>query len=319
MHRTKKLQEALEIAIAFEEGRKTPKSYGTQNTDTPKTSVKSEPIFAVERTNQRECFRCGESSFTMEHIKMCKAANYKCKHCKIVGHMETCCNKKFLQRYKEMMKRLKARDNQMRRVNCIDEEESEVESSDEEEQLVLRVDGKGHKTFYTEGQICGKWFKAIIDTGSPVSIFTKRDLQQTIGERKVVVRDMIQHEHYVDYNKRPLKLLGYQFVWLEVAGVTVSEARVLVAPKSGKSIVGPDWLIALRYQIKQPIESGECERTTQAVNGYQSVNNIKCERNTQAKKCNRSVYSVNPEEKISPEVHNFIGEFPKLFIKEKAV
>ena len=56
--------------------------------------------------------------------------------------METCCNKKFPQRHKEMMKRLKARDNQMRRVNYVDEDESEEETSDEEEQLVLRVDGK---------------------------------------------------------------------------------------------------------------------------------------------------------------------------------
>ena len=167
--------------------------------------------------------------------------------------------------------------------------------------------------------MCGKWFKVIIDTGSPVSIFTKRDLQQIIGERKVVVRDMIEDEHYVDYNKRPLKLLGYQFVRLEVAGVTVSKARVLVAPNSLKSITGRDWLIALRYQIKQPIESGEYERTTQAVNNDKSLNDIKGERITQRKNCNESVNSPNPEEKISPEVQQFIGEFPKLFKRRGSV
>ena len=105
---------------------------------------------------------------------------------------------------------------------------------------MLRVDEKGHKPFYKEGQMCGKRFKALFDTGSPVSIFTKRDLQQTIDERKVVVRDMIENEHYVDYNKRPLKLLGHQFVRLEVAGVTVSKARVLVGPNSCKLLVGRD-------------------------------------------------------------------------------
>ena len=308
----KEPEQALEFAIAFEEGIKRQKSYGI-TAETSKTSVKSEPIFAEERSNQRECFRCGESNFTMEHIKNCKAANYKCKHCKIVAHLETCCNRKFPQRHKEMMKRLKSRDNQMRRVNYIDEEESEEEeSSHEEEQLVLRVDGKGHKPFYMEGLMCGKRFKAIIDTGSPVSIFTERDLQQIIGERKVVVRDMIEDEHYVDYNKRPLKLLGYQFVRLEVAGVTVSKARVLVAPNSGKSIVGRDWLIALRYQIKQPTESGECERINQAVISDQSVNNIKCERTTQVENCDKPINSANPEEKISPEVQQFIEEFPNL-------
>ena len=60
---------------------------------------------------------------------------------------------------------------------------------------------------------------------------------------------MIEHERYVDNNEKPLNLRGYYFVRLEVAGVTVSKARVLVAPNSGKSIVGRDWLVALRYKI----------------------------------------------------------------------
>ena len=94
--------------------------------------------------------------------------------------------------------------------------------------------------------MCGNYFKAIIDTGSPGSIFTKRDLQKIVGDRKVVIRDMIPGERFIDYNKKPLNLLGYQIVRLEVAGVTVSKARVLVAPNSGKSIVGRDWVVALR-------------------------------------------------------------------------
>ena len=43
---------------------------------------------------------------------------------------------------------------------------------------------------------------------------------------------MIPGERYIDYNKKPLNLFGYQFVRLEVAGVTVSKARVLVASNS---------------------------------------------------------------------------------------
>ena len=89
--------------------------------------------------------------------------------------METSCNRKLPQRQRQMMRRLKARDDQVRSIT--DDEESEVESSNKEEQLVLRVDGKGHKPFYMKGQMCGKWFKAIIDTGSPVLIFTNRNLQ----------------------------------------------------------------------------------------------------------------------------------------------
>ena len=72
------------------------------------------------------------------------------------------------------MSRLKKENPQsMRRVNYIEESEDEDESEDEE-QLVLRVDGEVSKPFYMEGMMCGNYFEAIIDTGSLVSIFTKR-------------------------------------------------------------------------------------------------------------------------------------------------
>ena len=120
-----------------------------------------------------------------------------------------------------MMNRLKKKENSQstRRVNYIEESEDEDESVPDAEQLVLRVDGEGSKPFYMKGMMLGNYFKAIIDTGSLVSIFTKRDLQKTEGERKVVIGDMIENERYVDYNRKPLELLGYQFVRLEVAGV----------------------------------------------------------------------------------------------------
>ena len=213
-------------------------------------------------------------------------------------HLEKCCYKKFPQRQKEMSQRLKSRSNNfqgMRRVNYIDEESEEEESDSIEEQSVLQMDGNGSKPFYMEGTMCGNSFKAIIDTGSLVSIFTKRDLTKIIGERKVVIRDMIDNEWYVDYNKRPLDLLGYQFVRLEVAGVTVSKARVLVAPNSAKSIIGPDWLIALRYKISQPIERGYCKVNTEVVNEAELINEI------------------SPEESVRPEVQQIMREFPDLF------
>ena len=182
----------------------------------------------------------------------------------------------------------------MRRVNYIEESDNST-TDDNEEQLVLQIDGKGSKTFFMEGTLCGIFFKAIIDTGSLVSVFTKRDLQKIIGERKVVIREMINNERYVDYNKRPLELLGYQIVRLEVVGVTVSKARVLVAPYSGKSIIGRDWLIALRYKISQPIERGECKV------------------NTKITGCAEAINEISPEEKISPEVQPKMQEFPELF------
>ena len=100
----------------------------------------------------------------------------------------------------------------MRSVNYIVESDGDEEDCEEdEEQLVLRVDGEGSKPFNMEGMMCDNYFKAIIDTGPPVSVFTKRSVQKNVGERKVVIRDMIGGERYVDYNRKPLKLLGFQF------------------------------------------------------------------------------------------------------------
>ena len=299
----KEPEQALEFALAYEEGIQRQKAYGTQAPESSKPAIKSEPVYAVEKTNPRECYRCGAGNFTMDHVNFCMATNHRCKFCQLMGHLEKCCNKKFPHRQKEMLKRLKSQDNKkgMRRVNYIEESDEESEDDEDEEQLVLRVDGDGCKPFYMEGTMCGNYFKAIIDTGSPVSIFTKSDLQKIVGPRKVVIRDMIAGEKYVDYNKKPLNLLGYQFVRLEVAGVTVSKARVLVAPNSGKSIVGRDWLVALRYKIKQPIERGEYKINKQSV------------------KCEESINEISPEKSLNPEVQQLVGEFPNLFKRKGRV
>ena len=78
--------------------------------------------------------------------------------------MENCCSKRFPHRHKEMMQRMKQRD-QMRRVNNIDEDDYEEQTDADEEQLVLRVDGKIRRPIYMEGLMCGKqkWMKLCDD------------------------------------------------------------------------------------------------------------------------------------------------------------
>ena len=96
-------------------------------------------------------------------------------------------------------------------------------------------------------------------------------------------------------------LLGYQFVPIDVAVVTVSKARVLVFPKSGKSKTGCDWPNTLRYKISQPI--GRCE----------------CKVNTKSTKCAEAVNDISPEKHISPEVKQVMLEFPNLFKRKVRV
>ena len=91
-------EQALEFAIAVEAGVKRQKSYGIQAAEPSTTVVKSEPVYAIEKTtNIRENFRSGELNFTPQHIENCVATNNQCKFCELVGHLKKCCNKKLPQ------------------------------------------------------------------------------------------------------------------------------------------------------------------------------------------------------------------------------
>ena len=112
-----------------------------------------------------------------------------------------------------------------------------------------------------------------------------------MGKRLVVVREKekIDNERYVDFSKKPLPLLGYMFVRLQVKAIRVLKARVLVAKKGTKPIVGRDWLTALQYKIVHATEESE--------------NPINCV----------SGEKVKPEVKLSAEVKQLKAEFPDLF------
>ena len=65
MYRTKGARSSPRIA--FKKGVKRQKAYGSHAPENAKPLVKSKPVYAIEKTNPRECYRCGEANFTMEH------------------------------------------------------------------------------------------------------------------------------------------------------------------------------------------------------------------------------------------------------------
>ena len=69
----------------------------------------------------------------------------------------------------------------MSRVNYV----SESEESDDDT-IVLLVNGTGAQPFTIEGLMCGKKFRAIMDTGSPASIFAVDELERIIGSSHVI-------------------------------------------------------------------------------------------------------------------------------------
>ena len=67
--------DAFQFAIVFEDGLKRQKTYGyiSQEAIVKKTVC----VISGNRQNNRECWRCGAGKFTLDHVKICKAADAK--------------------------------------------------------------------------------------------------------------------------------------------------------------------------------------------------------------------------------------------------
>ena len=96
-----------------------------------------------------------------------------------------------------MQQRMKNKLKEIKRINYVSEDEEKLD----DDEMVLQVNGEGTNAFIIEGLLCGNNFKAIIDTGSPVSISPINKLQRIVGKRRVVVREMINNERFVDFLK----------------------------------------------------------------------------------------------------------------------
>ena len=106
-----------------------------------------------------------------------------------------------------------------------------------------------------EGWINGFRFKTMIDTGSPVTIFAVDETKKNMRRRDhLQVRRMIEvcrEENYVDFNGKPLNLLGYLFCQLQVGEKFMKKARNLVAKEVRESIMGREWLSTLNFMMVQ--------------------------------------------------------------------
>ena len=76
------------------------------------------------------------------------------------------------------------------RINYVSEDSEELE----DDEIALQVEGTGVKPFMIEDLMCSNKYKAIIDTGSPISIFAVDELKKIIGEHWAVVRKKMDNE-----------------------------------------------------------------------------------------------------------------------------
>ena len=170
--------EALQFAIAFEDGLKRQKSYGYINQE---RKMKEEPVCAVSTSNSRECWRCGAGNFTLDDVKRCKATEAMRNYCGCKGHLERVCN----QKRKDTYQKSGTSRGSGRSVQLVDQEDFDDEEDDD--YMVLNVEGGNNETkpYYMHGFINGNRFKTMIDTGSPVAIFALEEIKR-IMQREIL-------------------------------------------------------------------------------------------------------------------------------------
>ena len=100
-------------------------------------------------------------------------------------------------------------------------------------------------------KINGKATQAWIDSGSPISIFTIRELKRTLGTANVQLKPLDpKDDQFRDYGNNPLKFLGKMQVTLHSNGWT-SSADINVIGGCRSSFIGRDLRPALGLMLVQ--------------------------------------------------------------------
>ena len=122
----------------------------------------------------------------------------------------------------------------------------------DEEKVVLTIEGDENGQFTKKRKISGIPFQTMVDSGSPVTIFAIDEIKEIMKRKTLFIRELPNDEEYVDFSKRKLQLLGYIFCQLEVGNSKLQKARILIANKRAKSLIGRDWLNAFNYKFVSP-------------------------------------------------------------------
>ena len=107
-----------------------------------------------------------------------------------------------------------------------------------------------------------------------------------MNRRKLQVRTMIEGERYVDFNGKPLQLLGYVFCELQGNDSYVKKARILIAKSRTKFVIGR---VLSNLRIKLVAED------------------------------DLKVNRIEREKELDAENKRFVKELPKLFERRRKV
>ena len=81
----------------------------------------------------------------------------------------------------------------------------------------------------------------------------------------IFARPLPKNREHVDYSGKPLNLIGFVNVDVQVGKRTIKRARIVIARDGKKSLVRRDWLKQLNYRVAEASKEGECTNTVNKI------------------------------------------------------
>ena len=79
-------------------------------------------------------------------------------------------------------------------------------------------------------------FSALVDTGSPITIFNIEQFKQIVGKEFVMKKQ--SEGRFVDFNRRPIQFVGRTKVDVQCGATKMNGAKVYLIEGEHKTIVG---------------------------------------------------------------------------------
>ena len=164
-------------------------------------------------------------------------------------HFAKCCQTKGAGSFVKNWKVARA-PQKIQRIDEWDDSSDGNESIRDDEKIVLTITGDKNGQFTMAGRINSKPFTPMVDFGSPVT-FGVDEIKKS-RKKTLFIRESPSDEEYADFNRRKLNLLGDIFCQLEVGNSKLQKARIFVAEKGTKSLIGRDWLNTFNDKFFSP-------------------------------------------------------------------
>ena len=114
----------------------------------------------------------------------------------------------------------------------------------------------------------------MIDSGSPIKVFTQANLREFLKVDVKFARPMPKTEQTVDYNNKPLKILRLMTVNVKVGKRTIKNAKTVISRDGKRSLIGRDWLNQLNFRVGEANGNYEYSNIINHISERQNIEQI---------------------------------------------